>query len=497
MTDVLTLSDLRLPGGTSHSNAEELVCQHRLGLVSELVQLNGGLSAQARGLNPRLESLIRSGHAQFRPTPTPREASVAIARHPAMLAAGHDPLGPVTVDHLVLVVNATPIDWLGREHWRPEDVHELATDLFGVEPLWSPIGPNAREAILGRVPPERLRAEDWVNIIDVDHWWVDRSERRRDRRPVVGRHSRASVQKWPEQPERDLVYPRDGRFDIQVLGWGQVLDEVLGPPPDSWTVHTFGTLAPREFLAGLDFFVYFHHPNLVEAFGRTVLEAIASGLPAILPPHFEPLFGAAALYAEPSGVADVIEALWEDEEAYRAHVALAGTLVRHRFGYEAHGRRLAELLPAGRVHPLAPAESSESTETGESITLSEAPGPAPAEGQQPVLLIDVTGDTADRDRAAAALPHGASVVAALSTNPALAGQVPWCDVLPTATECSLPDQAWEDMAARRVRSLLAAHPEVPVAVVGDLPPGGALEGALEARRTLDGSGPSVETEVER
>lgn len=488
MTDVLTLSDFRLPGGTSHSNAEEIQAQHRLGLVSEVVHLNGGLSAAARGLNPRVEGLIRDGKALFRPTPTARRAPLAIARHPAMISSGQGQLGPIEVEHLIVVVNATPVDWIGREHWRPEEVHEVATTMFGVEPLWSPIGPNARAAIHDRVPADRLRAQDWVNIIDVDRWWVDRSSRSRDRRPIVGRHSRASVQKWPEQPDRDLAYPPDGRWDIRVLGWDPVVQDALGAPPDSWSVHPFGTIAPREFLADLDFFVYFHHPNLVEAFGRTILEAIASGLPAILPRHFEPLFGAAALYADPADVVEVVESLWADPEAYQAHVAVAGALVRHRFGYQAHGRRLAELLPAGCVHPLAPSEVSDSTAP------REAQGHAPPEGE-PVVVIDVTGESSDRGRAAA-LAQVTSVVAALSTNPALAGHVAWCDVLPTAAECSLPEQAWEAMAARRARSLLAAHPDVSVVVVGDLPSGGALESALAARHTVAVPGPPAASEVD-
>lgn len=471
MTDVLTLSDLRLPGGTSHSNAEEIQAQHRLGLSSELVHLNGGLSAAARSLNPRLEHLIREGQASFQPTPAPRRAPLAIVRHPAMIATAHEQLGRVDVDQVIMVVNATPVDWLGREHWRPEEVHEITQDVFGVEPLWSPIGPNAREAIIDRVPTDRLRSEDWVNIIDVDHWWVDRSSRPRDRRPVVGRHSRASVQKWPEQPDRDLIYPPDGRWDIRVLGWDPVVEDALGAPPSSWTVHRFGSVEPRDFLAELDFFSYFHHRDLVEAFGRTVLEAIASGLPAILPPHFEPLFGAAALYAEPAGVADIIEALWADHEAYQAHIALAGTLVRHRFGYEAHGRRLAELLPTGRVQPLAPdAHDASSTPN------ASDPGAGATDGSaHPVIVIDLdrtplaSGSTeaAGSGTVGPLVDHDRVVSAALSTDPALVQRVPWGDVVPTARDCSLSERQWEAMMAARAARFVAAHPHADIVVQGD------------------------------
>jgi UDP:flavonoid glycosyltransferase YjiC (YdhE family) len=115
---------------------------------------------------------------------------------------------------------------------------------------------------------------------------------------------------------------------------------------------------PRELLAQLDFFAYYHHPAFVEPFGRNVLEALASGLPAILPPHFRPLFGDAAIYAEPQEVPTVVSELYADREAYEILAARADTCVRTRFNYKVHQRRLFELIgapeTAGQHRPTAP-----------------------------------------------------------------------------------------------------------------------------------------------
>lgn len=487
MVDILTVSDFRLPGGTSHSNAEEVQAQHRMGLSTELVHLNGGMSAFARGLNPRIENLVRQGSATLVPAPETHKATIALLRHPAVIQSAWEQLGPVEVDHVVVVVNAAPTDWLGREHYQPEVAHQLTERAFGTTPLWAPIGPLVREAVAGRVGEEHLRGEDWVNVIDVDHWWVDRQGRDRSGRPVVGRHSRASVQKWPQADERELAYPSDGRWDIRVLGWGADVEMSMGGVPDHWEVHAFGAMAPRDFLAQLDFYVYFHHPDLVEAFGRTILEAIAAGLPAILPPHFEPLFGQAALYCEPEDVAELVESLWADAEAYDAHVALAGALVRHRFGYEAHARRLAELLPRGRLDAGL-----------------EPPAPVRTPLPQGLLVVDLGAqDTLVDVVASAGIPTAVLKVGGAPGHPSMPAD--WVEVIPDAQALSLTEEQWQPVLAARARLLHRSCRPGRVLMTGPRPPSELVLEALGhevlwwpgAGPRADGGGPNGQPDLPR
>ena len=341
--DILMLSDLRFPGGTSHSVAEEIAAQARFGWSTGLVHLNGPLVSKVTPVNQHIREQIHHGRARLLLGGRPIRSKVVVVRHPAVLEAAAEQLPPIETDHVVLVANAPPTDIDGYRHYRPAVVDHIARERFGVAPIWAPIGPLVRKAIASHIPGG-LREQDWVNIIDVDAWRVDRPAWQADR-PVLGRHSRPSPQKWPIDPKViESVYPVDGSAIVKILGGAEPVVEILGYVPNSWQVTPFGAVDPREFLAHLDFFVYYHHPAWVEAFGRNILEALASGLPAILPPHFGPLFGDAAIYAKPAGVRSVLSELYGDRRAYEEIAARAESSVRARFSYEAHEHRLSELI---------------------------------------------------------------------------------------------------------------------------------------------------------
>jgi Glycosyltransferase family 28 C-terminal domain len=164
-------------------------------------------------------------------------------------------------------------------------------------------------------------------------------------RPVIGRHSRPDALKWPDDRATTLTaYPDDPEFIVRILGGGPFLRELLGGYPRNWEVWPFNAIAPQRFLSTVDFFVYFHHSQLVEAFGRTIIEAMASGAVAILPRHFEALFGNGAIYAEPCEVRDRVRQLHTDSRAFLRQSKRGSSLLDKRFGPTAHLKRLRELI---------------------------------------------------------------------------------------------------------------------------------------------------------
>jgi UDP:flavonoid glycosyltransferase YjiC (YdhE family) len=334
------VSDLRLSGGTTASIAEEIRAQAASGYRTALLHTNSPLTGKARGVSAHLRGVIDDGLADLVMPGDVAHARHAVVRHPVVaqhLSEGRFP--GITADGVMLVANHPVRDGAGVEQYNPVAATESIEQCFGHRPTWRPIGPVVR-AQLEPYPEIDLAATDWVNIIDAPRWAVSR----RDVRPVpvIGRHSRAHATKWPDRAQDILAaYPDSDDVQVRILGGAEPARKVLGSIPEAWLVEPFGARSVMSFVATIDFFVYYHHPAWVEAFGRNIMEALAAGAVAILPEHFRATFGDAALYARPDEVRDVVRSL--DRPAYLEQSARGTEFIRARHDYPVHVRRLIEL----------------------------------------------------------------------------------------------------------------------------------------------------------
>ncbi|WP_333684577.1 glycosyltransferase, partial [Pontibaca methylaminivorans] len=254
----------------------------------------------------------------------------------------------IDAKHIKVIDNQPPMSDYTEEgivRYRLADCAENIRHYFGKDATWHPIGPLVRDALHSHHAHELhhidLSPEDWHNIIDINGW--DRGPRRRgpSDRLRIGRHSRDQFVKWPATREDTLAaYPASDDIEVHVLGGAEVPASLIGQVPDNWTVHPFGSMHPRDFLAGIDVFVYFAHPDWVESFGRTIIEAMANGVPVILPEVYRPLFEDAAIYATPQTAVKKARKLHSDPAAYAAQVEKAQRYAAQKFSYEMHIDRL-------------------------------------------------------------------------------------------------------------------------------------------------------------
>jgi hypothetical protein len=342
--DIVAIGDFRFPGGTSTAVAAELRAQAGAGYRTGLIQLKGPILKYPHGIHPQIRACLEEGLADLLDPDSTVAARLVLAHHPSVFT--HLPRRALRVDAeaRLLIVHHPPLDGFGQPNYDWAAIHRHAEAVLGDAVLWAPIGPAVRQqfAALDDMPP--LLPIDWYGVIDPRPWQVPRKGLV-ESRPVIGRHSRPDPLKWPDDRATTLmVYPDDPSFVVRILGGGAFLRELVGVSPPNWQVWPFNAMPPERFMGLVDFFVYFHHSRWVEAFGRTIIEAMASGAVALLPRHFEALFGEGAIYAEPHEVREHVRELHSDRQAFLRQGRLGSACVAKRFGPAAHVQRLRELI---------------------------------------------------------------------------------------------------------------------------------------------------------
>lgn len=361
--EIVMATDFRFPGGTTASVVEELTAQHAEGRATSLLQLASPLLQRPRPFAGRIRELIASGSTALVPSGRLTHTRLLLIRHPSVLDQIPDRRPRIEAEQIVLVANQVPRD--ERTYYDVARVQRNAIALFGRPPVWAPISPGVRAAIRAEADVA-MTDDDWVNIIDLDTATA-RTGFVADR-PVIGRHGREHWSKWPATSDDILAaYPDDPRYRVEVMGGAHAVGDVLGTIPANWTVHDFNAMPVPDFLSRIDFHVYQHHPGLVEAFGRVVLEGLAAGVVCFAPPSLEPIFGDAVTYGTPDQVRGFVDRLWADPHEYTQRSARGITFAMDRFSHQAHRRRIAALIGESRcaarpamAKPLTPVATSTS-----------------------------------------------------------------------------------------------------------------------------------------
>jgi hypothetical protein len=349
--DVVAIGDFRFPGGTSTAVVEEVRAQAAAGYRAGLIQLKGPVLKYPHPIHPGIRRCIDEGLADLLDPDTAITARLVLAHHPSLFT--HLPRRALRIEAeaRLLIVHHPPFDGVGQPSYDCAAIHRNAAAMLGGEVVWAPIGPAVREQFGAIDDPPPLLALDWYNVLDPRQWRVARSGPL-EARPVIGRHSRPDALKWPDDRASTLAaYPDDPSVVVRILGGGPFLRELVGIYPRNWQVWPFNAIPPERFLGMVDFFVYFHHSAWVEAFGRTILEAMASGAVAVLPRGFEALFGDGAIYAEPYEVRDRVRQLHADRTAFLRQSERGLAVAESRFGPATHLQRLDDLI--GRPHRSA------------------------------------------------------------------------------------------------------------------------------------------------
>ena len=371
--DVTIVSTLNLRGGTSSANEAEILAYRSAGLKVALVHHPVMDRAMDRPIEPRILDLI-DGEQVFEVHPEDTvHCDLTIVRFPVALEKLMEDRPRIEAARTVLLVNQTPFEEYGLtggygSAWSIGDVERNVTAWLGPH-TWYAIGPAVRD-ILRTHHAEEIAGIDladdfWYETIDVAEWAPEQRRVRAEDEPIrIGRHSRDHITKFPNMAKRlRAAYPVAEDLEVHMLGGHKALLRILGSIPPGWTSHRFGTMSAVDFLGDIDVYAYFIDENLAEAFGRAPLEAMAAGVPCILPRTFAELFGDGAVYCEPDEVATHARRLASDPDYYARRAAAGLRVIHERFSPEALLRRVNGLgvatrpVPTGSAAALRPAPS--------------------------------------------------------------------------------------------------------------------------------------------
>jgi hypothetical protein len=345
--DVLIVGDFRFPGGTSAAIAHELRALRSTSHTVGLYHVSSAyLGRKPVSWHQEIVAEIERGAVPVIPEGAAAEASVMFVHSPWVLRK----MAPTRLRAplRVLVAHHPPVDARGRLYYDPRVVERSARSAFGGSLVWAPISPVCRDAFdtAGLTFP-RLRM-DWTNLLFVDDWGIAR-DRLIGARPIIGRHSRPRNEKWPATREALFqVYPNGGDVEVHLMGLASNTKAIIGAYPSNWRTMKPNEIPVPQFLRAIDFFVYFHHPDWVEAYGRTVAEAAAAGCVVVLPSYLKRTFGDAGLYCEPAEALDLVRTVAADRERFAALSARGREVIGQRFGLASYLDRLQRVLGAAR-----------------------------------------------------------------------------------------------------------------------------------------------------
>lgn len=347
--DVVFAGDWRQYGGPQKSMMEEIKALKEAGYSVGVLHLEAPrfMSATVKPMCDPIQAWVNEGFVHEVLYDDPIHVKLLIMRYPPILQFRPHQATSLDVGQLIVLANQAPSELDGKDiRYRVPDCHGNAEFMFRCKPLWVPQGPLVRDAISRYLTAPWLANFDMPGILSLKDWETER-DGTRSILPVVGRHSRDNDMKWPDTSKvLQQLYPLDGKYDVRVLGGVSAALGVLkrSTVPAGWTVYKTNEVTPIQFLRSLDFYVFYQHEQSIEAFGRAILEAIATGLVVILPKKFERVFGEAAVYREPSEVESTIRAYQNSPDLYRRQSKNALSEVQKYFSYDAYQKMVSVIL---------------------------------------------------------------------------------------------------------------------------------------------------------
>jgi hypothetical protein len=339
---VALLIDLRSPGGTASAAAAEIraLAPHvRLSVFGLTIAM-----LRDRPVDPAIAQALAEVGLDFAAEPPVVHADTIVVHNPACLKHESRLGSRLSAARVVVVTHEDFLRPGGIESFDVGRCLDLIAEAdAGGDRLLAPVSSSNRANVAAWLDQHadrgwRLVPDDWPNICDQP--FVEPTPTPRDRR---GRHSRPGFERFPPLSALHAQFPAHAERCAILGADALVLDRENLPP--HWVLLPFGTMKIPNFLASIDFFIYFTNPLYRESFGWAIADAIAAGKLVITDPLTAGNFGPGVIGDDGEGIDRIIEAHIAEPNRYATAVRRAqADLATHR-PKEAVSRLLALLEP--------------------------------------------------------------------------------------------------------------------------------------------------------
>jgi hypothetical protein len=278
------------------------------------------LARYARTYTQPLQQMISAGQvAHVIADETHYQVNLMLVRSPELLQfMPHRGVG-FNIRRVAVVAEKPPWEQQGLVvRYLPSDCSAHAAQFFGARPRWVPKTAAIRATLKTVVAPEELNDADYATPFNPRDWQAPRRSPAQPT-PVIGRWAGETAWQWPASTEQiHQVWPTDGSADVRFYGSPATVLTLIGHAeiPPEWLWFRVGEIDRRTYYRSLDFYVHYRQQRSAAEVELPVLEALATGCVAVLPPWMERAYGQGAVYADPLQVHTTLRHYMENTESF-------------------------------------------------------------------------------------------------------------------------------------------------------------------------------------
>lgn len=332
--DLLLVADFNSDNNTLEKTVEYIEAAQKMDLNITIFQRRHYALDVEEPLRKTLRDLALSGNLKIVTPGEQVKAVHSIVFTPVVFNHQIDLTPKVQTDSLSIIFNKTPESKpVGSLSYDLDTVQKNLLTMFGTTGTWFAGSKTVLEGVDEEFASTLTELADtpWPVFFDTEPWLQIPIKWRSDDRKqpallYIGENNPAS---WPSF-KKDLrnVFCAGKKCSVSVYGGREYLKSIIRSNSNNWNYYEEKAISDNRFFLNFDSYIHYPNTNYLENVPRiSVLKAMVSGLPVVMPPSLKGVYGDLGIYAEPEMVWPIVYSLWVDKDRYLEKVSEAREFV--------------------------------------------------------------------------------------------------------------------------------------------------------------------------